>query len=163
MSSKSWKDMEQEVDKLDQSDNEYKSTVGFLTDDEIAVLTHEVNAPARSVHEVRAHSQPMHRMRGMHVTSDYNDVHNNLYDHAPAHLLAKPADKAAFHKQSILRKLMIAQRKQFQARKEQGEMAKLRRRFMNDTSASNFSQASEYVKFNDVRPAKAGQLGDNYK
>ncbi len=154
--------MENEVEKLDHSDTEYKSTVGFLTDDEIAVLTHEVNVPPRSLHEIRVQSQPKRNNDNLFLSTECNDVHNNLYDHAPTSV-KQQLKQAQFHKQTILRKLMIAQRKQFQARKEQSEMAKLRKRFMNDTSASNFSQASEYVKFNDIKPAKNGHLNDNYK
>lgn len=46
------------------------------------------------------------------------------------------------HKRSILRKLMIAQRKKFMIKKEQCEFNRLKSK-LADTSISNFSQAEE--------------------
>ena len=138
VSNKNWHDIEHQVDRLDQSDNEYKSTVGFLTDDEIAVLANDLHG-AKSIQEIRNQSTPV------------KDVHNNLYDHAP-----KDTQKIHLRKQSILRKLMIAQRKKFLAKKEHNEMMNIKKKLMNDTSMSNFSQASEYIKFNDLKKCKDG-------
>jgi hypothetical protein len=46
--------LESEVEKLDYSDVEYKSTGGFLTDDEIAVLASDMNTnySSKSVNEI---------------------------------------------------------------------------------------------------------------
>jgi hypothetical protein len=151
---KNWTDLEHEVDKLDHSDNEYKSTVGFLTEDEIAVLTNDVHAHPRSLHELRVHAAAPKRGDG---------VDNNLYGHhINNNQPGNTNDKALLHKQSILKKLMIAQRKQFMARKEHNEMMALKKKLMADTSISNFSQASEYIKFNDLKKNK-NNLNENYK
>ena len=143
---KNWTDLEHEVGKLDQSDNEYKSTVGFLTEDEIAVLTNDVHAHPKSIQELRLQAAPK---RG--------GIDNNLYGH---HITGSD-EKALLHKQSILKKLMIAQRKQFMARKEHNEMMAIKKKLMADTSISNFSQASEYIKFNDLKKNK--NVNENYK
>lgn len=145
VSNKNWHDIEHQVDRLDQSDNEYKSTVGFLTDDEIAVLANDLHSP-KSIQEIRNQSTPVNG-KSEHA----KDVHNNLYDHA-----VKDTQKINLRKQSILRKLMIAQRKKFLAKKEHNEMMNIKKKLMNDTSMSNFSQASEYIKFNDLKKCKEG-------
>lgn len=51
-------------------------------------------------------------------------------------------------KRSILRKLMIAQRKQFLLKKEQLDLNKIKSKFA-DTSVSNFSQLSGQVNGGD--------------
>ena len=46
ISADKWQELQAEVDKLEYSDIEYKSSAGFLTDDEIAVLkASDLNAP----------------------------------------------------------------------------------------------------------------------
>lgn len=54
ISNDKWQELETEVDKLDYSDVEYKSSAAFLTDDEIAVLASEINTPycSKSVNEI---------------------------------------------------------------------------------------------------------------
>ncbi len=54
MPNEKWHELESEVDKLDYSDVEYKSTGGFLTDDEIAVLASDINTnySSKSVNEI---------------------------------------------------------------------------------------------------------------
>jgi len=49
------------------------------------------------------------------------------------------------YKRSILRKLMIAQRKKFMMKKEKVDFNRLKEN-LADTSISNFSQASDYVE-----------------
>ena len=131
VSSKNWNELENEVDRLNQKDTEYKSAVGMLTDDEIAVLANEMNNP-KSIHELRNHHQSSTPLS------------------AKADEALHESQKSYMHKQSILRKLMIAQRKKFIMKKEQADMNKLRKK-LNDTSVSNFSQASEYFKCSDAK------------
>lgn len=54
ISSDKWQELESEVEKLDYSEVEYKSSGGFLTDDEIAVLASDVHTPysSKSVNEI---------------------------------------------------------------------------------------------------------------
>lgn len=54
ISNEKWQELQNEVDKLDYSDIEYKSSAGFLTDDEIAVLASDMNTPygTKSVNEI---------------------------------------------------------------------------------------------------------------
>jgi hypothetical protein len=151
ISNKNWTDLENEVDKLEQSDNEYKSTVGFITDDEIAVLANEMNAP-KSINELRNHqsSTPLvkkqHQQHHESTPSEKDEAKNQgsqLQQQQQLHM----------RKHSILRKLMIAQRKKFLMKKEQADYNKLKKK-LNDASISNFSQASEYIKFNDMNNEK---------
>lgn len=151
MPNKKWTELEHEVGKLDQSDNEYKSTVGFLTEDEIAVLTNDVHAHPRSLHELRVNAAAPKQGGG---------IDNNMYGQHINN--GKGNEKVLLHKQSILKKLMIAQRKQFMARKEHNEMMAIKKKLMADTSISNFSQASEYIKFNDLKKNKSCLNNENY-
>jgi hypothetical protein len=64
------------------------------------------------------------------------------------------------HKRSILRKLMIAQRKKFMMKKEQVEFNRMKDN-LNDTSISNFSQAGDYVKSDELK--KSNDQSDNVK
>ncbi len=54
ISTDKWEELETEVGKLDCSDVEYHSSIGFLTEDEIAILASGVNSPysSKSVNEV---------------------------------------------------------------------------------------------------------------
>ncbi len=56
ISNDKWEELETEVDKLDYSDVdvEYRSSAGFLTDDEIAALASDINTPycSKSVNEI---------------------------------------------------------------------------------------------------------------
>ena len=54
------------------------------------------------------------------------------------------------YKRSILRKLMIAQRKKFMMKKEKVDFNRLKEN-LADTSISNFSQASGYAGNNDEK------------
>lgn len=54
ISKEKWHDLENEVEKIDYTDFEYKSSAGFLTDDEIAVLASDIHTPysSKSVNEI---------------------------------------------------------------------------------------------------------------
>jgi hypothetical protein len=65
-------------------------------------------------------------------------------------------------KHSILKKLMIAQRKKFLMKKEQADYNKLKKK-LNDASISNFSQASEYIKFNEIKKNSNDNQNENVK
>ena len=54
------------------------------------------------------------------------------------------------HKRNILRKLMIAQRKKFIAKKEQVDFNRLKKN-LADTSISNFSQVSGFAGNNEEK------------
>ena len=54
ISNDNWEELETEVGKIDRSDVEYHSSIGFLTEDEIAILASGINSPysSKSVNEV---------------------------------------------------------------------------------------------------------------
>ncbi len=166
ISADKWQELENEVDKLDYSDVEYKSTRGFVTDDEIAILASDINAPynanineiielTRHNSEIRQ-STPLIKQNIMTISKNNNDdenmketkfielnKNNNNIENKPNY---------AF-KRSILRKLMIAQRQKFLMKKEQVDFNKMKNNFA-DTSISNFSQASGFVNCNGEKSAK---------
>lgn len=116
-----WEELESEVEKLDYSDvHEYKSTAGFLTDDEIAILAQDLGQKNRQ-------------------STPFNPEDNRQQGTEMVNLKLNYG-----HKRSILRKLMIAQRKQFLFKKEQADLQKAKKEF-DDTSVSNFSQISGHV------------------
>jgi hypothetical protein len=54
ISNDNWQELENEVGNIDRSDAEYHSSIGFLTEDEIAILASGINSPysSKSVNEV---------------------------------------------------------------------------------------------------------------
>ena len=54
ISSEKWEELEHEVGKIERSDVEYQSSIGFLTEDEIAILASGVNSPysSKSINEI---------------------------------------------------------------------------------------------------------------
>lgn len=118
-----WEELESEVEKLDYTDaQEYKSTADFLTDDDIALLAQDLGPGQKN-----RQSTPFNLEENRQGTEMVNLKLN--YG----------------HKRSILRKLMIAQRKQFLLKKEQADLQKAKNEF-DDTSISNFSQISGQVE-----------------
>ena len=68
-----------------------------------------------------------------HAKPDFKDAHGDLNEMRINY----------GRKRSILRKLMIAQRRKFQLRKEIGDALRIKNSNLADTSMSNCSQASE--------------------
>jgi len=168
ISADKWQELENEVDKLDYSDVEYKSTRGFVTDDEIAILASDINTPyngksinemielTRNNSEIRQ-STPLIKQSIMTINKNNHDDENmketkfiELNKNNNNNIENKP--NYAF-KRSILRKLMIAQRQKFLMKKEQVDFNKMKNNFA-DTSISNFSQASGFVNCNGEKSAK---------
>ena len=81
--------------------------------------------------------------------SNKNNNNNEMFEMKPQtnhhHQHATNVNQISYaHKRSILRKLMICQRKKFMLKKEQVEMNRLKNN-LADTSVSNFSQADGFV------------------
>ena len=187
MSNDKWQELEHEVDKMDYSEVEYKSTADFLTDDEIAVLASDIHTPysSKSINEIIELSHKNSEIRqstplmktskngdkpsdniemkqkfSSHENNNYNNDnyesnHNNNNNLNNQNLLSNNYAR----KRSILRKLMICQRKKFMFKKEQLELNRMKKN-LADTSISNFSQAEGFVNNEQQQNEKVNSAND---
>lgn len=89
-----------------------------------------------------SHHQEHHQQQKHYPSEDYKEQPLNVQD----------LKHNYGYKRSILRKLMIAQRKKFMMKKEKVDFNRLKEN-LADTSISNFSQASDYVVNNMKKEA----------
>ncbi len=186
MSNDKWQELEHEVDKMDYSEVEYKSTADFLTDDEIAVLASDIHTPysAKSINEIieLSHknseirqSTPLMKtskngsdkpsdnieMKQKFSSHDNNNYNNDNYESNHNNNLNNQnlLSNNYARKRSILRKLMICQRKKFMFKKEQLELNRMKKN-LADTSISNFSQAEGFVNNEQQQNDKVNSAND---
>jgi hypothetical protein len=112
VASDKWEQLEKEVDKLNCDDVDYQSSMGLLTDKDIAILASDLNALEQT--QLKEHPNDLH------LKQNINDLKHNFGK-----------------KRSILRKLMIAQRKKFNLKRE------IKAKEKANIADSSFSDVSE--------------------
>ena len=176
-----WSEIEDEVDRLEYTDGEYKCTrADTLTDAEIAALAQGVRASKKNPHHPhRQHHQHHHHHHHRHNNNNNNnstldtitslsvdppttastelsrqaEPTNTTMNTTTAAAAPLPLDYA--RKKSILRKLMICQRKQFMQKRERIEIERLKKS-LAETSMSNYGDAAAYQSYQAASSERSG-------